>query len=204
MNASMEGNEGLTHVARRSALEKETCWRLLPEGLEESRPDRTTRFCRYADIVFVRLQHAPSRVDQNRFVCDLRTRDGGRFILVSSHYVGFAQFEDRGATYAVVVRELLARVGRENPSCHFLAGTPAWQYYGLAGLIIAMVLFLFWALDVVGHFAEGGVAGWVRLAAVASLVPIGWAFLRANRPGTFPAHAIPDRLLPPQVPILKR
>lgn len=204
MNASMEGNEGLTHVARRSALEKETCWRLRRDGLEESRPDRAMRFCRYADVVFARLQHAPSRVDQNRFVCDLRTRDGGRFILVSSHYAGFAQFEDRGATYAVLVRGLLARVGRANPSCRFLAGTSPWQYYGLLGVLAAAIAILFWALDVVGHFAEGGVAGWVRLGAVASLVPIGWAFLRANRPGTFAAHAVPDRLLPPQVPILER
>jgi hypothetical protein len=204
MTPANDRNEGPAHVARRGALEKETSWRLQPEGLEESRPDRAVRFCRYGDFVSVRLQHAPSRVDQSRFICELKARDGGRLMLVSTHYTGFAHFEDRGASYAVLVRELLERVGRANPSCRFLAGTPAWQYYGVAGLITAMVLFLFWAIDVVGHLSEGGVGGWVRLGAVAGLIPIGWAFLRANRPGTFEAHAIPDRLLPAQVPVLKR
>lgn len=91
-----------TYVARANVLEYDAIWRLAPDALElqggpAAGPDVVMRFpCR--DIVVVRLSYAPSRVDSARYRCDLTMRSGRRIAILSTHYAGIADFEDRAAT----------------------------------------------------------------------------------------------------------
>jgi len=190
----------LTHGVRRSLLERETIWRLLPDALCASRQGKEPERHRYADVVTIRLQQAPTRSDLNRYLCEVRLKDGTRLAIASTHYAGVTRFEDRGGTYSPFVRELVHRVVRANPACRLAAGSPASHYYAIVALALGMVVFLAWGLDVAGRITEGGVGGWIRLALVIALVPMLWSFLRANRPASFNAGDIPSRLLPSSAP----
>ena len=108
-----------SYVARANALEYEAIWRLQPDALElqggpTAGPDVVLRFP-YRDIAGVRLSYAPSRADHARYRCDLRMRSGQQIAILSTHYAGIADFEDRAATYAPFVRALIARVAAANP-----------------------------------------------------------------------------------------
>ncbi len=115
-----------SYVARANVLEYEAIWRLQPDALElqggpTAGPDVVLRFP-YRDIVGVRLSYAPSRVDHARYRCDLRMRSGQQVAILSTHYAGIADFEDRAATYGPFVRALIARVAAANPAASFRSG----------------------------------------------------------------------------------
>jgi hypothetical protein len=186
----------LKFAARRSVLERETTWALLPEGLQRMRPGGKAEVFPYAAIVRARLQFSPSGTHPDRYLCSLHLQDGRKLHLVSTHYKGLMRFEDRRAAYAPFVPELVKRVSEANPQVNLSAGASPAQYYGLVVFLVLVAGLLAWGLDLPGRLAEGGWGGWVRIGVLLALLPILWAFLRANRPRPFTAEAIPPRLLP--------
>ena len=120
----------ITHRVRSSILERETIWRLLPDAIEREQvlkdgKDLTVRYP-YGDIREIRLSFAPTRVDRARYRCDFQLKNGTLVAILSTHYAGFADFEDRGATYAPLVRGLIERVAQPiRPASSRLASGPA-------------------------------------------------------------------------------
>jgi hypothetical protein len=188
-----------TYVARANALEYDAIWRLGRQELElqggpTAGPDVVLRFP-YRDIVEVRLSYAPSRANAARYRCDLKMRSGQRVAIISTHYAGIADFEDRAATYVPFVRALIARVAAANPAARFRSGATILGYLAQHLFLFAMFALLMFAL------AEFGVAyvsesSWVKLFVVLCFVPVLIAYARKNWPRPFKPEAIPKEVLP--------
>lgn len=188
-----------SYVARANALEYEAIWRLQPDALElqggpTAGPDVVLRFP-YRDIVGVRLSYAPSRFDHARYRCDLRMRSGQQLAIMSTHYAGIADFQDRAATYGPFARALIARVAGANPSASFRSGKNPVTYLIEHLFLFVMVVVLMFVLSMVG-FAYVGDTSWVRLFIILVTIPLLIAYTRKNWPGRFKPDAIPENVLP--------
>src|SRR4051794_14750951 len=96
----------IVHIVRANILENTVTWRLGPVGLEcedSSSPDRCLP---YGEIGSLRISYRPSRFDSARYRCEVNPTAGGMLTILSTHYVGIGDFEDRAATYSPLVREL--------------------------------------------------------------------------------------------------
>jgi hypothetical protein len=188
-----------TYIARANALEYEAIWRLGPDGLElqggpTAGPDVVLRFP-YRDIIGVRLSYAPSRVDSARYRCDLRMRSGQQLAMLSTHYAGIADFEDRAATYAPFVRALIARVAAANPSARFRSGKNPVTYWMEHLFLLAMVVLLVFVLSMTG-FAPLSESSWAKLMIVLGSIPLLLVYTRKNWPSRFTPDTIPKDVLP--------
>jgi hypothetical protein len=188
-----------TYIARANALEYEAIWRLGPDALElqggpTAGPDVVLRFP-YRNIVGVRLSYAPSRADSARYRCDLKMRSGQRLAILSTHYAGIADFEDRASTYVPFVRELIARVAGANPSATYRSGKSPLAYWAEHIFLLAAVALLVSVLSMAG-FAYVSGSSWVKLAIVLFFIPLLIAYTRKNWPRRFKPDAIPKDVLP--------
>jgi hypothetical protein len=187
------------YVARANVLEHEAIWRLTSDALElqggpAAGSDAVMRLP-YRDIASVRLSYAPSRVDSVRYRCDLTMRSGRRLAILSTHYAGVADFEDRAATYAPFVRALIARVAAANPSARFRSGKNPVAYWAEHLFLLAMVALLVFVLSVTG-FAPLSESSWAKFAVIIGFIPLLIVYTRKNWPRSFKPDAIPEDVLP--------
>jgi len=188
-----------TYVARANVLEHEAIWRLTSDALElqggpTAGPDVVMRFP-YRDIVGVRLSYAPSRVDSARYRCDLTMRSGGTIAMLSTHYAGIADFEDRAATYAPFVRTLIAKVAAANPSARFRSGKNPITYWAEHLFLLAMVALLIFVLSITGTMPLSD-SSWAKLFIIIGFIPLLIVYTRKNWPNRFKPDAIPSDVLP--------
>lgn len=211
------------HVGRANIFQHEATWRLAADALEHDGgepadapwwahaacyflriiwpwrgiridPGGGARFP-YPDITEVRLSFDPTRFDTERHRCDIRTADGKRGTLWSTHFAAVAEFEDRAATYTSLVRALVARVAAANPGCAFRAGTRPLAYWSGQLFLLAMAILAIWVIAQVGGSALSEVT-WAKIFVVLGLIPLAFNYARKNRPRRFEAGAIPDDVLP--------
>jgi hypothetical protein len=188
-----------TYVARANVLEHEAIWRLTSDALElqggpTAGPDVVMRFP-YRDIVGVRLSYAPSRVDSARYRCDLTMRSGRTIAMLSTHYAGIADFEDRAATYAPFVRTLIAKVAAANPSARFRSGKNPITYWAEHLFLLAMVALLIFVLSITGTMPLSD-SSWAKLFIIIGFIPLLIVYTRKNWPNRFKPDAIPSDVLP--------
>jgi hypothetical protein len=191
--------DAIIHRVRTSLIEKETIWRLTPDVLEREQVLKdgkglTVRYP-YRDIREIRLSFAPTRVDRARYRCDFQIKNGTLAAILSTHYVGLANFEDRGATYAPLVRALIERVAAANPACKFEAGKRPGTYWGEHIFLFLMVLLLVFVIGAVGG-ASLSTLVLVKLGILVTYVPVMILYTRKNWPRSFDPDAIPPDLLP--------
>lgn len=191
--------DAMTHPVRSSILEKETLWRLMPDALEREQvlkdgKSLTVRYP-YRDIREVRLTFAPTRFDRGRYRCDFQIKNGTLAAILSTHYVGFADFEDRAATYVPLVRGLIERVAVANPACKFEAGKRPGTYWGEHIFLFLMVLLLVFVLGAVGGFSLSHLV-MVKLGILVTYIPLMILYTRKNWPRSFDPRVVPDELLP--------
>jgi hypothetical protein len=188
-----------SYVARANVLEYEAIWRLQPDALElqggpTAGPDVVMRFP-YRDVVGLRLSYAPSRADHARYRCDLRMRSGQQVAILSTHYAGIGDFEDRAATYGPFMRSLIARVVAANPAASFRSGSKPLAYWAEHLFLLAMVAFMVFALSLTG-FAPLSESTWAKFAFIIASIPLLIAYTRKNWPSRFKPDAIPKDVLP--------
>jgi hypothetical protein len=188
-----------SYVARANALEYEAIWRLRPDALElqggpTAGPDVVMRFP-YRDIVGLRLSYAPSRVDHVRYRCDLRMRSGQQVAILSTHYAGIADFEDRAATYAPFVEALIARVAAANSAASFRSGRSPVAYWLEHAFLLAMIALLVLVLSVTG-FAPLSESSWAKFFIILASIPLLIVYTRKNWPSRFKPDTIPKDVLP--------
>lgn len=189
---TVQSQMSVTHPVRRSVLERETTWRVDGEALERSVDGATERFA-LKDVRGIRVAYDPTRADSARYRCDL---DFGKRSLriVSSHYRGFADFEDRGASYSRLVRALVAGAERAKPAVVLSAGKSRIVYVAELGFLAAMLALLFVVLWNVGLSVSEVVMA--KMVATAAMVPVCVVYVRKNRPRRFGAASIPQDLMP--------
>jgi hypothetical protein len=185
----------IVHNTRANVFEAEAAWRLGPDVLERQSGTGGRERFPFADIIELYLRFDPTRFDTARHRCDLRLADGRAASLLSTHFVGVAEFEDRAATYVPLVRALVERVASANPSCRFRAGKRPAAYWAEHLFLLAMVVLLVLVLGVVGGLALSTLV-LVKLAVIAAFVPVMISYTRKNWPRRFDPRAIPPELLP--------
>jgi hypothetical protein len=143
----------------------------------------------------VRLSYVPPRVDSARYRCDLTMRSGGKIAILSTHYAGLADFEDRAATYAPFVRALIAKVAAANPSTRFRSGKNPIVYSAEYLFLLAMVALLVYVLSMTGYMPLSD-SSWAKLFIIIGFIPLLVVYTRKNWPRGFTADAIPQDVLP--------
>lgn len=182
-----------TYKTRRSALEPCLRWQLTADALiceEDARGQhhppsgQYARVVLYTEIVAIRLSFVPTRVDTNRYRCDLLGPDGLRMSIVSTSYTGFASFEDRGEQYTSFVLELVRRAQSAHPSVKITTGL-SWPAYILQhGLVLLALITLITMLGVAGVPALGSV--FAKLAIILLYCGVLWRYAWSNLPRDVP------------------
>lgn len=178
---------------RRSILEPERIWRLEDDGLSCASEDGIVQVP-YRDIRMIRLQWSATRFDDNRHSCEILGPNGVMPVLVSTHYAGPMQFEDRRAGYVPFIRQLLRRAHAANPQCRFIAGSSGGGYmFNIVALIGAILLFAF-VLLLTGLPLTAIIL--IKLVLIAVLLPKALRWLRVNQPRDFHPDTPPPEVLP--------
>jgi hypothetical protein len=188
-----------THTVRAGVLEHEAVWRLEDDALvlqggPAAAADSVLRFA-YGDIVQLRLSFEPSRVDAARYRCDVRMRSGQQVAIMSTHYVGFADFENRAASYVPFVRALVVRVAPANPAARFRSGKNPLAFWAEHIFLAVVVAFLILVLISIGTSSLSD-SSWSKLWMILGSIPLLIAYTRKNRPRPFKPGAIPQDVLP--------
>ena len=153
------------------------------------------RVVRIAELVEVRLEFAPTRIEMNRYRCVLLERNGRRTEFFNRRFTGFATFEPTDETYVVFVRVLLLAIERYAPDCRCCAGAGGATYaLGAVGFVTAALALLM----VAGFVILNGLWWLVVVKALLMLFyfPTAWRWLKRNRERTFVPSMIPAAVLP--------
>lgn len=186
-------SKSVEFTVRTSVLDEETLWRVTDFALERVRKG-VTQSIPLSSIQDIRIACDPTSADDARHWCKIRLATGDTLMVVSTHFRGFGDFEDRSATYTPFVRALIAGATRHNPLCTLHAGIYRLRHMMevtfLAGavLFLAVVLLLtgmsFWMLLLTG------------LMLVSATAPALQSYWTKNRPREFTADTVPDDALP--------
>jgi hypothetical protein len=184
----------ISHSVRRSVLEQEITWTVTPDVLERAEQGKAPASYPLAEVRALRIAYDPTRVDDARHWCEITLRDGTVMRIVSSHFRGLADFEDRGKTYSAMTRSLIAALGQKNPACTFNAGKRKASYIGEILFLVAALVLLAAVMLTIGLGTSEIVLA--KLTILAGMVPVAIAYVRKNRPRQFTPDHIPDDALP--------
>ncbi|PWR20500.1 hypothetical protein [Zavarzinia compransoris] len=184
----MDEQPTITHAVRNSVLDPLRRWSLGPDALllaseaPESGPKREhlPRCLPYAEITGIQVRFDPTRIDAERHHLVIRAKGGWRIAIPSTHYRGFADFEDRGSSFYPFAAALTDLVRAANPKAGLQAGMTWPSYLGQLGLVVIAFAFLLYILDVTGAAvtADLWIKGILILASLGLLLR--WAV--RNRP----------------------
>jgi hypothetical protein len=186
----------VVYRSRGSVLENEAGWTLGPSALIRAEAEAAAQRLPYRDIVELRLSYDPTRFDTQRFRCDLSLAGGIRAKVLSTSYISIGKFEDRGASYAPFVRELVTRVAQASPDCRFRAGKRPWAYWSQHAFLLAMLLLLAAVLTVYLGALPLPIVVALKLGIVAAYIPIAMLYAKRNWPRGFAPDRIPPEVLP--------
>ncbi len=192
----------IEYRARTSLIDSALLYRLDSQTLEIHRvapalgsAPREPERIPLADITRIRIRYFPTRVQRNRFECQILSRLRGSLTLTNEEYLGLYNFADRSQEYRRFVQALCAAVALRNARAHFAGGGNAlvlfleWSFCGGAFLALALVL---WTLG-------GPLRGLVilKLAIIAFYLPTLARYAARSMPSHFNPLNVPERYLPP-------
>lgn len=143
----------------------------------------------------IRLKFTPNRCLRNFYTTMVSLYDGSRIDIVSAHYAGLADFEDRSASYAPFIRVLCERAYSYNPRLSLTSGYSIVQYCMYWLLVAAggaMIVFLGWWFFTMEKYAFVA----IKAAALVALFWYSLISMRRNRPKKFGPGNIPASVLP--------
>jgi hypothetical protein len=150
---------------------------------------------RYDAIRRVRLSYRPMTMQNYRFLAEIWPESGPKLEAASTSWKSLVEHQRLDADYRSFVTELSRRIGAAGGQASFEIGSPPVLYWPgtlvLAGAALALVALVARALQVEAWGGAAFVAGFLALF----LWQAGNFFYR-NRPGTYPADAVPPQVLP--------
>jgi hypothetical protein len=193
----------IAYRKRQNVFEKkEREWRVEPDALvfrdAEGRELREA----WRDAVAVRLRYAPSRFKTWLYITEISFKSGRSWTIDNSHFAGFADFEDRTATYTPFVHAVLERLAANAPDIKAYSGTTMISYVaqiGIVAIAFAALAAVFLSIPVF----ESSDPWWLvaKLAIIAVMIPPFITWVRRNYPHTFSIHAVPDDAVPKPEPV---
>jgi hypothetical protein len=182
-----------TYTVRRHAFEPERTWRVDEAGLSWQGEGVCGHFP-FSEITTIRLLFGASRADQNRYLCQVTRFNGWMEEIVSTHYAGPMNFEDRRSTFRPFAEQLTIQAARANPKIRFWAGVAPLNFWLSGLLVVSVAALLAFVLLTLG---PGG--GWIvaaKLVLLVFMIPMVVRWFRRNRPVSFTPPAIPPGVLP--------
>lgn len=185
--------QNISYTFRKSASDKLQHWEITEQGLLCTDTDQKN-LVPYGFIQSIRLQFQPYRnFRHNNYRCRITTTNGKVIDILSTSYVGFADFTDEAETYVPFVKELVKTTKSENPNSLIYLGQTTSVYNGNQALILIAIAF---ALVLIFSFPIGQ----KRLLSLLLIIIGAWQYLRMskniNQPQTLEGSEIPDYMLP--------
>ena len=170
----------LSHAFRATIFKPERVYRLEPDALSW-RDDRGSGRLSYADVDSVRFYSIPATMLPGQHRCVVRPKRGRPIVIAATHYVRLAVTEDRFATYAPFVQELLTRIAEASPHARVIAGQNWLMWLFWLVILVAGGLLLLGGLIVLatGEFPLQAAPVFVILLAA---MPAAWRIVRRGRP----------------------
>lgn len=177
-----------------SKVERE--WRVEPDALvmrdEEGRETRLL----WKDVSVVRMQYAPTRIKMERYLFQIKGKRGPQFSIDNMHYAGFADFQERSATYTPFARAVLDKVKEQAPNAAvYLGASPASYIAQVAFVGIAFAAFasLFLIIPVFEVMSD---VSWMKFVIVLLALPFFFRWVYTAYPRKADLNALPDYVLP--------
>lgn len=194
--ASQAVSNTVLYTYRVNILEKAKTLALFDDGISVQIEGHPTRVVSWDDIVGVRLVYSPTRVDRNRYICELRMKSGSRSIITSTTFEGVGNFKDQSVSYTLFVNELHTHL-RHRTDMSFTTGATPFAWYanigcGSIGLLFLLLTFILFAAAVSPIVI-------VHLVIAAFYIPWLIKYFRVNLPSRYTPDAIPPKALPAAV-----
>jgi len=149
----------------------------------------------YGRIRRVRLGFRPMTMQNYRFLTEVWPADGRKLQIASTSWKSLVEHERLDAGYRDFVTELCRRIGAAGGQTLFQTGSPAILYW------LGLIVFAGASLALAGLTVRAlQVDAWSGAAFIAAFLALflwqAGAFFHRNRPGVFPANAVPEAVLP--------
>lgn len=185
-----------TYTVRADAFTPVKTFRLASDGLAIADEAGPPRLIAWREITAVDLVYAATRYADNRHLCRLQLRSGGREELVSCSYDGFATFRDQAAAFNAFVRALHSTLAAQGAPVRFGRDESPWVQRGrwaaAAGLVASVAV-------LVVVMAQHGFPRWltaVKLLLVLAMLPALLRWVKRSQGGQYDPLAIPAGRLP--------
>lgn len=193
-DASGEAPEGVFYAYRPSVMGGICAFRVAPDALHWQ-IGRHSGALAYRDIRRIRLSFRPISLANYRFITELWTDALPKMIISSTAWKNIFEQQRQDAEYLAFIRALHEQIARAGATPRLDIGSPPLIYW--PGVVLTALLFA--VIPVVTYrTAQTGATGATLLLAAFSLFCV-WkmgSFFYRNRPGTYAARALPDRVLP--------
>ncbi len=185
----------MQYQTRNNAFRAEEIWRLAPPNLLLGPADGVGRSFALADVVEFRLTFAPTRVEPNRYRCELRLVDGASLEFFNRCYVALGEFRETSAEYTDFVFALHDALRSHAPACRFSAGS------GRVRWLVNLASLLFAGAVLIGAVFFLFTGGWwwllfAKLTVLGLFLPLAGRWIQLNRPRSHRWEQIPPEVLP--------
>jgi hypothetical protein len=183
-----------SYTFRRSVLTVPETWTVTPMGLDYTNNGVDHFTCPFQNIVSIRLKYAPTRMKTNNYNCELELNPSTKIKIPSISYASFANFEDKAVDYRAFVQDLSEAVVKVNPTCIFYSGRKMSSLIIENGLILLMLIFLFWIFTAL----SAAFSGFIVIKIIIILYSLYFVIkaIGINKPGFFNPNQIPEKILP--------
>jgi hypothetical protein len=184
----------VTYIYRPSLLGAPWEFTLTGKAIEW-RAGRQSGSAALAQVRFVRMSYRPANMQSYRFVTELWADGAPKLRIVSTSWKSMFDQERLDKPYSAFIAELHRRLAQAGAAPKFLRGSNPLLYWAGAAVFAAVMLCL---LVLAGRALQSGATAGA-LFIVAFIALFGWHggnFLRRNKPGSYPADALPEMLLP--------
>lgn len=185
---------GLTYAYKPSLMGAPLEFRLTPDALEWRRGGSSSRIL-YGRIRRIRLGFRPMTIQNYRFLTEVWLADGSKLQIASTSWKSVFEQERLDAGYRAFVTELCRRAGAAGGQALFETGSPIILYWlgvtVFVGASLAIAALTVRALQVDAWSGAAFIAAFLALFLWQAGV-----FFHRNRPGLFPANAVPEAVLP--------
>ncbi|MDD3444453.1 MAG: hypothetical protein PHS60_03525 [Zavarzinia sp.] len=141
-----EARHGVHDIVRRWTVGPDALLRVSDAPGTGPKRDHLPARIPYAEVESLEVIFDPTRFDRTRHRCIIHAKGGWKISIPSTFYRGFADFEDRGASFYPFVAALAGKVREATPRARIRAGLtwPAFllQFGGPATVFLLMLLVL--------------------------------------------------------------
>ncbi len=185
----------VTYTHRLSFLTKERTYRTTDNALIWNDVDSPEIKLNYSDIVRIEGRFNPSRVQSNRYLLRIISRNGINIDISNTSYKGFGDFQENNETYIPFVKALHKKIFEANPKVQFNKGISSIGY--IASIVTVFILLV--VLIIAGYFFlthELMPMVFIQSIFIIIYFPSLIRYIKENKLGTYDPIHLPNEIVP--------